>query len=151
MWQNGAYVRYYQTGAVEVISRGIWKWIAVLFIFSPYFFLPYMLYRSIDNKPAPFLWTASIVVIGALLLYSLVKYILQRIVQWRKTAGFRAKLVLYLFLLGFLVLRVWCVQAGFARLMHHYREGLFISQMFAFLYALIIVIGYLNYKLGFIR
>jgi hypothetical protein len=151
MWQNGVNVLYYQTGAVEVISRGIWKWIAVLFIFSPYFFLPYMLYRSIDNKPGPFLWTASIVVIGALLMYYLVTYILQRIVQWRKSAGFPAKAVLYLFLLGFLVLRVWAVQVSFARLMHHYQEGLFISQIFAFLYALFFVIGYLNYKLGSTR
>jgi hypothetical protein len=35
--------------------------------------------------------------------------------------------------------------------MHHYREGLLISQIFAFLYALSFVIGYLNYKLGFTR
>jgi len=151
MWNNGVYYEYYQPGIPEFIGRGIWKWIWVLFAYSPYLFMPYLIYRSIDQKPEPFGWTAIIVVIGAFLVYYLVKFIIIRIQRWKTTAGFPATVFLYLFVLGFIVLQIWSVQAGFARLLHHFREGVLISQICAFIFALFLVTGYLNRKLGFTK
>jgi hypothetical protein len=151
MWRNGAYYEYYQPGLPESIGGGVGKWLGVLFIFSPYLFLPYLLYRSIDQKHEPFLWTASIVIIGAFLVYYLAKFIILRLIKWKTTGGFPATASLYLFLLGFMVLQIWSVQAGFARLLIHFREGLLISQIFAVVFALSHLFAYLNRKLGFTK
>jgi len=52
MWRNYEHWRYYYPGTVEQVSGGIGKWTGVLFMFSPYLFLPYLLYRAIDESPS---------------------------------------------------------------------------------------------------
>jgi hypothetical protein len=136
MWQNGVYVQAYRPGMVDHAGRGIGKILGVLFRYSPYLLTPYMAYHAIDSRPHPFLWSALICATGAVIIYQLAKLVIHRLRQYQANAGFRGTLVLYLFLAGFLALRIWSVQAGFAILVSGYKEGLLISQILALIYFL---------------
>src|SRR5258708_765252 len=138
------YLQKYRPGMVDHLGRIIGKVIGHLFIFSPYLFMPYILYRKIDTKPEPFIWTAIIITIGALLVFYSYKYLIIRLQQWRTINKFRGTAVLYLYLLTFLILRVWSIQAGFSLLMNNYHEGIILSKLFAGLYVFLLVIGYLK-------
>ena len=147
MWQNSMYVYDPKPGVLDYAGKGIGRVIGVLFMFSPYFLLPFLLYKWIDNKPEPFLWVAFFVIPGAILLYYGIKFLAGRLQQWKTTSGgFNARAALFFFPAGFLILRIWTVQAGFARLMQPWPEALTISKILAGLYFFFVLAGYFNRK-----
>jgi hypothetical protein len=147
MWWNGVYIKQYRPGAVDYMAAGFWKYVWLLFFLSPYLFIPYLIYRSIDHTPAPALYVAIFVLPGAFGVYYLVKYCLTRLYEWRKhSGGLQARLFLFLFLAGFLVLRIWSVQAGFARVLRSYPSASLLSNIFMVLYAFLLLNSYVRQK-----
>lgn len=147
MWRNGIYVYETRPGMLDYIGKGIGKSVSILLIFSPYLFIPYLIYRWIDPKPEPFFWIAGITVIGAFGVWCMIRYVFNRLRQWKDAGvGFKATATLYFFQAGFLVLRIWSVQAGFALLMRNYHESVTLSEIFAALYVLFLIIGYFKRK-----
>ncbi len=142
MHWNHVYLQIYRPGMVDYTGRTIGKIIRHLLLFSPYLFMPYILYRKIDTKPEPFIWTAILVIPGAFLVFHSYKYLIARLQQWKNNDKFRGTIALYIFLLIFQILRVWSVQAGFSLLMNNYPEGMILSKIFACLYVFLLVIGY---------
>jgi hypothetical protein len=137
MWQNGMYVYDTKPGVIEYASKGIGKLIGVLFMYSPYFLLPYLLDKWIDPKPEPFLWAVFFVVPGALLFYYGIKFVRQQL---------RARVAVFFFVTTFLVLRIWIVQAGFALLMQPWQEAVTVSKILAGFYLFFHLAGHFNRK-----
>jgi hypothetical protein len=126
MWWNGVYVQPYRPGMADHAGRGFGSILGLLFRYSPYLLTPYMAYRAIDRQPHPFVWSALICGTCAVVIYRLAKLVVHQLGQYQARTGFRGSLALYLFLAGFLALRVWAVQAGFALLIQNSHEGVLI-------------------------
>lgn len=147
MWWNGVYVQEHRPGAVEFVAGGLGRYLGLLFFLSPYLFIPYLLYRSVNQAPAPALYLAVYVVPGAFLVYYLVKYCFTHLYQWKKEGGgFKASAALFLSLTAFLVIRVWAVQAGVARIFHSSSQGMVLSEGAAVLYVLLLLHAQVNRK-----
>ncbi len=144
MHWNHTYLQNYRSGMVDHTGRAIGKVFRHLLLFSPYLLMPYILCRKIDTKPEPFIWTAILVISGAFLIFHFYKYLITRLQRWKNIDKFRGTVAMYLYLLIFLILRIWSVQAGFSLLVNNYPEGIILSKIFAGLYVFLLVFGYLK-------
>jgi hypothetical protein len=137
---NGIYVNEYRPGAVEWVGRGVGRIFWILFYLSPYAFFPYLVYRWLDNTPAPWPYVVLIASIGAVGVYYAVQFGFTRLIRWKKTGGgFLASLATGVAILVFFALRVWAVEAGSARAMRSWKGGPEFAYIFAAVFALFVL------------
>ena len=143
-WRSG-YVREYPPSVLDHIFWGIGKYIWILFILSPYLFIPYIFFRWVDKAPDPALYILLFVIPGAFAAYYGIKYCLTRLQSCKmEGGGFRAQVAFFLASIAILFLRVWSVKAGFYLLLRPNPLAHGLSIACAVLYCFLLLNGYVN-------
>lgn len=147
---NGVHYNEYRPGAVSWAGRGLGRIFWMLLYYSPFVFAPYLVFRWVDNTPAPWLYVALIASVGALGVFYVVQAGQNRLGRWkREKGGIIPAAVNGMALLLLFALKVWAVEAGSARVLRSWKPGHEMALIIAVVYVLFML--NLNIKRQFYR
>lgn len=121
---NGVRLNEYRPGAVEWVGKGLGAVLWTLFYLSPNAFLPYLVFRALDDAQAPLAYVLLIAIGGGICVYWGTHFVFWRLQAWKKKGGgFTAQAVISLAMVLYLAARVWLVEAGTTRITRSWHTG----------------------------
>jgi hypothetical protein len=147
---NGVRFNQYRSGAVEWVGKGVGSIFWTCFYYSPFVLLPYLVFRMVDNTPAPFMYVFLIAATMGVLLFLATRKALNQLGEWKKREGsFSAGAVVTLVEVAYFVAKIWVVKEGFERALRSAHAGHEWAILIAVVYAFFAL--YVNVKARTLR